>query len=100
MVLNALQAMPSGGRVELALVNRTLVASDVQPLAGGEYVEIGICDTGIGIPPEHLENFSIRFLPPNSKAPDWVWPPTENRRSKCIRARSARAPDLMRSFSI
>lgn len=51
MVLNAGQAMPEGGRVEITARNVHAPASDLpQILAHGPYVEIAITDRGVGIP--------------------------------------------------
>jgi PAS domain S-box-containing protein len=55
IVLNAEQAMPLGGRIEIAA--RNVLASSlagVLAASSGDLVEITIRDQGIGIPPEHL----------------------------------------------
>jgi two-component system cell cycle sensor histidine kinase/response regulator CckA len=57
LVLNALQAMPKGGILEVALQNVTLNAESIPadaPLVPGKYVRLSIHDTGTGIPPEVL----------------------------------------------
>jgi PAS domain S-box-containing protein len=55
LVLNAKQAMPSGGNVTLCLENVTLTdASPRIPLPPGRYVRIRVQDMGAGIPPEHM----------------------------------------------
>jgi PAS domain S-box-containing protein len=54
LVINALQAMSSGGAIKLRAGNITLEAVDDIPLKPGRYVEITIQDHGHGIAPEHL----------------------------------------------
>jgi len=54
IVLNADQAMPEGGQIEISLRNIPAHGKDLPPsLPPGNYVEIAITDTGIGIPPHH-----------------------------------------------
>jgi PAS domain S-box-containing protein len=55
IVLNAEQAMPLGGRIEIAA--RNILASSftgVPAASSADLVEITVRDQGIGIPPEHL----------------------------------------------
>ena len=54
LVLNAVQAMPEGGTVRIALANERIDGLSRLPLAPGDYVRIEISDTGVGIKPEHL----------------------------------------------
>ncbi len=54
LVLNAVQAMPDGGTVRIALGNEHADGLARLSLAPGDYVKIEISDTGIGIKPEHL----------------------------------------------
>jgi CheY-like chemotaxis protein len=53
LVLNAVQAMPAGGTVEVACANVELAAGSA-PLPPGRYVRVSVRDQGIGIPPEHV----------------------------------------------
>jgi two-component system, cell cycle sensor histidine kinase and response regulator CckA len=57
LVLNAMQAMPKGGVLEVALHNTDLheeaIPADA-PLTPGKYVLISVKDAGTGIPPEVL----------------------------------------------
>jgi len=53
-VINAVQAMPEGGTITLALTNKQVDGLSRLALAPGDYVEIAISDTGVGIKPEHL----------------------------------------------
>lgn len=53
MGINARDAMPSGGRLEL---RATRIESTGRPdLAPGSYVQLAVCDTGEGMPPEVVE---------------------------------------------
>jgi two-component system, cell cycle sensor histidine kinase and response regulator CckA len=54
LVLNARQAMPHGGKMEVRMENTELTANSLPPLAAGKYVKISIRDHGPGIDPEHL----------------------------------------------
>ncbi len=50
LILNAKEAMPSGGRVRISARNLTVTRGDGFPLREGKYVLISIQDTGSGIP--------------------------------------------------
>jgi len=54
LVLNAVQAMPEGGFVEVAAENQVLLEGDVASLPAGAYVRLEVRDAGVGIAPEHL----------------------------------------------
>ncbi len=54
LVLNAVQAMPGGGLVRIALDVRKLRPGEIPPLAPGRYLQLKISDTGPGIGPEKL----------------------------------------------
>ena len=54
MVINADQAMPNGGILQISAVNTVIPANDPLNIKPGEYVEISLKDTGIGIPPDQL----------------------------------------------
>jgi PAS domain S-box-containing protein len=57
LVLNAMQAMPKGGVLEVALHNTDLDEETIPadaPLTPGKYVLITVKDAGTGIPPEVL----------------------------------------------
>jgi PAS domain S-box-containing protein len=70
LCLNARDAMPQGGRLTLESANTRLDQDyadhhvEVQP---GQYVMIGISDTGIGIAPEHLEQVFEPFFTTKDK---------------------------------
>ena len=55
LVINADEAMPSGGTLKIQAENLTLKKTDIPLLPSGNYVRIDIADTGIGISPEHLQ---------------------------------------------
>ncbi|MFH1499532.1 MAG: PAS domain-containing protein [Verrucomicrobiota bacterium] len=52
LIINAVQAMPDGGRVQLELANDA--APPVRSGLGGAAIRLTIADTGRGIPPDHL----------------------------------------------
>jgi two-component system, cell cycle sensor histidine kinase and response regulator CckA len=54
IIINAVQAMPEGGVVEVTANNYVLDASSELPLAPGRYVRISIQDEGVGIWKESL----------------------------------------------
>ncbi len=54
IVLNAVQSMPEGGRIEVRAENVEFSAGVLPPMKAGKYVKISIRDSGSGIRPEHL----------------------------------------------
>ena len=56
VVLNAVQAMPGGGTVEVRAENIAFEADAPFPLVEGQYVQITLQDYGCGIPKEVLSN--------------------------------------------
>jgi PAS domain S-box-containing protein len=54
LVINARQAMPQGGKIEVRTENTELSASAARSLPPGKYVKISIKDRGPGIQPDHL----------------------------------------------
>jgi PAS domain S-box-containing protein len=52
IVINAQQAMPDGGAVEISAANVSFREDEHPPLAMGDYVKVSIKDSGIGIPRE------------------------------------------------
>jgi PAS domain S-box-containing protein len=55
LLINACQAMPTGGEIHVAARNVRLAPGEIPSLPGGEYVEVSVADTGIGIAGEHLQ---------------------------------------------
>jgi CheY-like chemotaxis protein/anti-sigma regulatory factor (Ser/Thr protein kinase) len=51
IVINAVQAMPQGGCLEVSAVNLAVGANEYPSLAPGKYVRISFADQGPGIPP-------------------------------------------------
>jgi PAS domain S-box-containing protein len=63
LVINAVQAMPEGGDVNVRLANETLTSETARPpLRPGEYVQIAVEDHGCGIPPENLDRIFLPFF--------------------------------------
>jgi CheY-like chemotaxis protein len=56
VTLNAMQAMPGGGTVQVQAENVVLTAGMPFPLPEGRYVKITVQDSGCGIPKEALTN--------------------------------------------
>ena len=54
LVINARDAMPDGGRIDVTTRNATVAAGDSIPAAPGDYVVMRVADTGTGMPPEVL----------------------------------------------
>lgn len=54
LVINAVQAMPNGGRIEISTCNVALDANSGLHLPAGRYVQVSVQDNGTGIPEEVL----------------------------------------------
>ena len=54
LVLNALQASPVDGRIEISAENVLITEEGSLPILPGRYVQISVRDSGSGIPEEHL----------------------------------------------
>jgi PAS domain S-box-containing protein len=52
LVVNARDAMPTGGTIVIAVENVELGEGTVGTLAAGSYVKVSVADTGSGMPPE------------------------------------------------
>ncbi|MEA1961665.1 MAG: ATP-binding protein [Bacillota bacterium] len=50
LIINAIQAMPNGGRIKITAENRALSGYEFSSLGTGDYVRIAIQDQGIGVP--------------------------------------------------
>jgi len=55
LVINAVQAMPEGGQITIAIHNEQVVAESARPLRVGKYLRLEIADRGMGIRAEHLQ---------------------------------------------
>jgi PAS domain S-box-containing protein len=70
LCVNARDAMPKGGRLTLSVENisiDTTEAASIPDAKAGNYVCVGVTDTGTGIPPEQLEKLFRPFF--TTKAP-------------------------------
>ncbi|MFB0538227.1 MAG: GAF domain-containing protein [Anaerolineae bacterium] len=67
IIINALEAMPQGGR--LAMATRCISERGVRRKASADagFVEIEFADTGVGIPAEHINNIFDPFYTTKSK---------------------------------
>ena len=68
LVINADQAMPEGGILEVGMGNKTITAGEGIALPEGRYVEIWFTDQGIGIPKENISNVFDPFYTSRSGA--------------------------------
>jgi PAS domain S-box-containing protein len=55
LAINAQQAMPEGGVIDISARNETLATPGRSSLPEGRYVSISVRDRGVGIPAKHLE---------------------------------------------
>ena len=67
VLINADQAMLSGGIIRIAASNVTLGDGEVALLKAGRYVKIAICDEGTGISREHLARIFDPFFTTKQK---------------------------------
>jgi signal transduction histidine kinase len=65
LLVNARDAMPSGGRAEITIRNRVLtepLETRLETIPPGTYVECAIADSGVGIPDEALDKVVEPFF--------------------------------------
>ncbi|MCC6528429.1 MAG: PAS domain S-box protein [Polyangiaceae bacterium] len=55
LFINAREALPGGGRVEVRVDEVEIALGDPRPLHAGHYVRVAVRDGGEGIPAEHLD---------------------------------------------
>jgi two-component system, cell cycle sensor histidine kinase and response regulator CckA len=54
LLINADQATPEGGTINIEIENRVIEAKDVLPIPSGKYVHVSVRDVGCGIPEKNL----------------------------------------------
>lgn len=62
IVINACQAMPSGGVIQIRAYNVSVDENDARALASGDYVAVSITDQGVGIPDRYLSKVFDPFF--------------------------------------
>lgn len=62
LVINAKQAMPTGGVVKVCAENTTIAAESGFPLKAGAYVKISVEDEGTGIPDKYMQRIFDPFF--------------------------------------
>ena len=62
LAVNARDAMPAGGALSIDARNVTLRPGDVEPDLHGDFVELTVSDTGVGIPPDILPKVTDPFF--------------------------------------
>ncbi len=62
LLVNAKQAMPNGGTLNLTIVKKIAYERPDLKLVKGDYLEIALEDTGCGIPPESLKKIFDPFF--------------------------------------
>ena len=67
MIINALEAMPQGGRLEMATRCVSERDARTKDSADAGFVEIEFTDTGVGIPAEHINDIFGPFFTTKSK---------------------------------
>ena len=67
IVINAQQAMPNGGGIEITAINISLGDKEHPPLTDGNYVKVSIRDSGIGIPKDVMPRIFDPFYTTKTK---------------------------------
>ncbi|MBU4445961.1 PAS domain S-box protein [bacterium] len=67
LVMNADQAMPEGGIINIKAENITITPENVLPLQNGKYLKFSFEDHGIGIPAHHLDKIFDPYFSTKTK---------------------------------
>jgi PAS domain S-box-containing protein len=67
LIINAEQAMPSGGTIEITIKNTKITEKYELPLKEGKFVLISIRDEGTGIPQDHIDKVFDPFFTTKQK---------------------------------
>jgi len=67
LLLNAIQAMPQGGVITVSAQNVKVDHGSLVRLPLGEYIQVSVRDTGIGIDPRHLVNIFDPYFTTKAK---------------------------------
>ncbi|MFC1490462.1 PAS domain-containing protein [Candidatus Latescibacterota bacterium] len=62
LVINAKQAMPNGGTINIKAENVSVKYRDNLPLSEGDYIKISVSDKGHGIPKEYLSKIFDPYI--------------------------------------
>lgn len=62
IAINAVQAMPTGGRLDIKIGNCRHEADNILGLPSGDYVEVSFEDNGCGIPEENWKNIFVPYF--------------------------------------
>ena len=65
LIINAQNAMPDGGTIDIEVIPEFLSKKSNQPLKEGSYIKIVIKDEGAGIPEEHIDKVFDPFYTTN-----------------------------------
>jgi len=67
MLINADQAMPNGGKINITAENIEITDNILPPLTKGRYIKITISDNGTGIPKENISKIFDPFFTTKTK---------------------------------
>ena len=67
IIINAQQAMPDGGKIQISAENTILEDDSEFPLNSGKYVRVAIADQGEGIRPENLSRIFDPYFSTKAK---------------------------------
>jgi CheY-like chemotaxis protein len=62
LIINARDAMPDGGSIQISAENRTIEEDEGMDLSGGSYVVLSVTDQGCGILPKDLDKVMEPFF--------------------------------------